>query len=203
MSSTERNRQSPFLRLPGEIRNQIYEYALSGHVVMIYPGPRNWQFLKLKHFRCSSRAPGCEKFSPDAWFKLHSLGLVCRQLHDETKVLPYAYSTFQFHGGAPIGYWVSRLLSKQQRDAIQHVWFLGNVRGSFEEITEVLNWLAGLATLTIHKSHQKQDIEDLIEGRRWRIILTGEREWSRGFFMSMCGRKKKDVNEDGYDDGEP
>jgi len=79
-----------FLSLPGEIRNQIYEYAIGGNTAftrysgfyMHPPGP----FLTLVGFR----APPSSK----TWCSLFNLKSVCRQLRAETRLLPYKLNTF-------------------------------------------------------------------------------------------------------------
>ncbi|KAG9204180.1 hypothetical protein G6514_001819 [Epicoccum nigrum] len=71
---TERNqRLSPLLRLPGEIRNRIYFYAVGNGPLPIPSGHT----------------------SPNL-FGLHTLSKVCRQLHAETRLLPYALNDLCF-----------------------------------------------------------------------------------------------------------
>ncbi|CAE7000757.1 hypothetical protein CFE70_001059 [Pyrenophora teres f. teres 0-1] len=67
---------SPLLRLPAELRNQIYEYALGGHIFYFYT-------------ECSNEYPHDRFFHNDI-----ALVYVCRQLNAETALLPYALNSF-------------------------------------------------------------------------------------------------------------
>ena len=82
--STKRNAiESPLLRLPPEIRNGIYTYVFG-----------NTRYL-FRDYHFSIRTP--VTFTPDkAEYQRLSLPLVCRQLHHETRLLPYELGTFHF-----------------------------------------------------------------------------------------------------------
>ncbi|KAH7086754.1 hypothetical protein FB567DRAFT_592624 [Paraphoma chrysanthemicola] len=75
---TERNaHESPLLRLPGEIRNEIYTYLLSGRTNLLVRHP----YLKIM--------VGTET-RPDEL----SILVVCRQTYQEAHALPFALSTW-------------------------------------------------------------------------------------------------------------
>ncbi|KAK1758920.1 hypothetical protein QBC47DRAFT_370755 [Echria macrotheca] len=123
-----KNRQeSPLLRLPGEIRNQIYSLVLSvGHI--------NVRFKKWEYYQRSRN--GKEFYTPvnpggfycrvlderqDPWFALGEpsniqrgmtlLSGVCRQLYQETAVLPFALNIWSFESHAVM----ERLVIKEDR----------------------------------------------------------------------------------------
>jgi hypothetical protein len=81
-SSTELNRrQSPLLRLPYELRSQIYDYNLCDdghHIVEVQ-----------KHHLCHHENNGEMRYTP----AVTSLR-VCRQIHSEAWSLPLTYHTF-------------------------------------------------------------------------------------------------------------
>ncbi|CAN9439550.1 unnamed protein product [Alternaria alternata] len=81
---TKRNAiESPLLRLPPEIRNGIYTYVFG-----------NTRYL-FRDYHFSIRTP--VTFTPDkVEYQRLSLPLVCRQLHHETRLLPYELGTFDF-----------------------------------------------------------------------------------------------------------
>ncbi|KAH7076551.1 hypothetical protein BKA63DRAFT_381632, partial [Paraphoma chrysanthemicola] len=79
--STARNqRESPFLRLPPECRNLIYEHALGGRI---------YRFKDTVH---RSHAV------LDTKGEHHILGLlyVCHQIYSEASLFPYSLNTFSF-----------------------------------------------------------------------------------------------------------
>lgn len=95
---------SSFLSLPAELRNQIYEYVLYGWVVAIKPSHRRHDSLEADIYpvaACTSRIPR-EKAIRQPDKPLHLLGILstCRQVHAETRLLPYSLSTF-FCGERP------------------------------------------------------------------------------------------------------
>ena len=87
-STIENQRSSPLLRLPGELRNQIYEYALSG-----------WQ-IQMAYSRAiyGQQAVYCRRIgeTEDDWTgwieatqAITALPVTCRQLCAETQLLPF------------------------------------------------------------------------------------------------------------------
>ncbi|KAF2831205.1 hypothetical protein CC86DRAFT_269165, partial [Ophiobolus disseminans] len=78
-SSTERNdHDSPLLRLPGELRNRVYEFVL-------HQNPRRY----LRSFQTSSmwhQGPNLRNLS---------ILSVCKKTHHDTALLPFALNTFR------------------------------------------------------------------------------------------------------------
>ncbi|KAH7086857.1 hypothetical protein FB567DRAFT_592725 [Paraphoma chrysanthemicola] len=111
----EHNRNSPLLRLPGEIRNRIYEYAFGGenvYSIAIFSTPEveGWDSEVF-----NSNIPN--------FGDLVSPTMVCRQIYDEARTLPYALSTFIMnHYGCSLVMWIKQL-HDWQRNAIQNVAF--------------------------------------------------------------------------------
>jgi hypothetical protein len=98
--STKRNsEQSPLLRLPAELRNQIYRYTLSGYVIQAHTrgqkGSKNREILTY----CGP-ASGTTYTRPEdnLWLLVQSLSRSSRQLHAEigemlfTESIIYCYS---------------------------------------------------------------------------------------------------------------
>ncbi|KAK1497010.1 hypothetical protein CTAM01_08022 [Colletotrichum tamarilloi] len=79
--------QSPFLRLPPEIRNKIYCLLLSNMGIHVLHDP------KTGSFHCLTLRPGANPWTsvPAAVLGrgLTLLVLVCRQLYHETELIPY------------------------------------------------------------------------------------------------------------------
>jgi hypothetical protein len=76
--SIAHNAQTPLHRLPGEIRNKIWEYALGGH-----------RFHGRKPYK---RTPDTHP-KPKNYFALQQ---VCRQIYAETNHLPFKLNEFYF-----------------------------------------------------------------------------------------------------------
>ena len=78
---------SPLLRLPAELRNIIYKYALGGRV--------------LRFSRAGSKNHSI--FHADTYDNPRILGLLraCRQTYSETALLPYQLNLFNFVGWRP------------------------------------------------------------------------------------------------------
>ncbi|KAH7076561.1 hypothetical protein BKA63DRAFT_468319 [Paraphoma chrysanthemicola] len=82
--STSSNAESPFLRLPGEIRNMIYEYHFT-------PGT----FIIRRSRGRERRNPIQNRLHPNSNRPLGiPLLLVYRQIHRETALLPYKFHSF-------------------------------------------------------------------------------------------------------------
>jgi hypothetical protein len=95
--SALRNQQnSPLLRLPAELRNSIYEYALGGHIIRVKQ--------EISQGRVIRFLPDFEVFQPASTSRLKhrsinmtallQLSSVSRQLRAETKGLPYSLNAF-------------------------------------------------------------------------------------------------------------
>jgi hypothetical protein len=115
--STLRNAQeSPLLRLPPELRNEIYEYTLGG--LQIRPGhrlggPGMWQVL--------SKPVDADLSAP--WQKMHyiaPLTLACRQIHTEAGLLPFKLNEITLGPLEPFLLAMNRLTDRQ-RNAIRTI----------------------------------------------------------------------------------
>jgi hypothetical protein len=91
------NQTSPLLRLPGEIRNCIYEYVIGGNEII----PACLRHLE-RSIVLLSRADDNWESPPMQPSDIFNLSRVCRQLRIETHVLPFKLnvinnSLFDFH----------------------------------------------------------------------------------------------------------
>jgi len=104
VDSAQRNqRESPFLQLPPEIRNRIYEYALSRSHVQKHRYHSLWVGLS------TTQDP-------------FALLFVCRQIYAETAVLPYRLTRFGFTFFTGFNRWLEKLMPVQ-RDSMEVVQF--------------------------------------------------------------------------------
>ncbi|KAI4931943.1 uncharacterized protein J4E92_003841 [Alternaria infectoria] len=91
--------ESPLIRLPGELRNRIYELAVGGNIIAVtgfYRRPG-----KLSVYLTSANTSGPDAKSAQASLRapvsgIFTIGLVCRQLHRETALIQYAKNLFHF-----------------------------------------------------------------------------------------------------------
>ncbi|KAH7076427.1 hypothetical protein BKA63DRAFT_282354 [Paraphoma chrysanthemicola] len=98
---TNRNLEdSPLLRLPPEIRNRIFKYALCGHKLR--------PFLSFEHFR-TSELQGVVAANRKLAKGRFELLLTSRQIYAETAALPYILTTFAFQRTYHIHQWLSVL----------------------------------------------------------------------------------------------
>ncbi|KAI8940198.1 hypothetical protein NX059_003904 [Plenodomus lindquistii] len=93
------NAQSRLLRLPGELRNQIWELALGGHIFGTNTRASFFSALLVT------------RLAPNPFALLQ----VCRQIYAETALLPFQLSEFRFPWA-----WVSRL-PRHGRSHISHI----------------------------------------------------------------------------------
>lgn len=114
-ADTVRNlQQSPLLRLPGEIRSRIYEYALGGHT-----------FTPAGEQRLYTDGPAGSQLDDDTWKGLQHLAQVCRQLREETQLLPYSMNIFRqhYHSSDALRDWTDTLgLEKQAEICRVEIW---------------------------------------------------------------------------------
>ena len=120
--STKSNSDSPLLRLPAEIRNCIWEYALGGNIrdLTIFRRDRK---CYTEWLIAMSRAS----------FPQHSHALLstCRQIYAETALLTFSTNEFRFRSKTTFKW--TRDLSKVQKDIIHTVHF---VRHSWNNVLE-------------------------------------------------------------------
>lgn len=91
--------ESPLLRLPGELRNRIYELAVGGNIIVVTKSYKRWR--KTSVYLTSADPSGPDAKSAQASIRapvsgIFTIGLVCRQLHRETALSQYAKNLFHF-----------------------------------------------------------------------------------------------------------
>ncbi|KAF2874936.1 hypothetical protein BDV95DRAFT_303514 [Massariosphaeria phaeospora] len=99
--------ESPLLRLPSELRNQIWDYAVCGNQVLIHDPPH----ATLPGVGGSYEIVGDSTTMPPN-FKLPQ---VCRQTYVETGPLIYSNNTFRFQSGKALDHWIKRRALGQRR----------------------------------------------------------------------------------------
>ena len=123
--STKRNsEQSPLLRLPAELRNQIYRYTLSGYAIRPYPyryysgNPK-----KLVKFTYCEPAPGRWIGFPEdnLWLLVQRLSCSSRQLHAEIGEMLFTESIVCLQGGGDRWYEWLGYLSEKRKAAIEKI----------------------------------------------------------------------------------
>jgi hypothetical protein len=135
------------LRLPGELRNKIYEYVFGGHEVML---KRDIWYAKDRMYCYAHDSP------VSLWSDLLSRTTICRQIYEETRLLPYALNTFWIPTwGAGYADWVQKL-DESQKSAMRKVsleWWgsLGPYLSPSElhHVLQALDDCAGLSHITI------------------------------------------------------
>ena len=163
-NSTSRNQsESPLLQLPAELRNIIYTYVLQEHSrVAAFPlrntGPRRYPLALL---------------------------FVCRQIHAETALLPYALNTFLVgditcYIDDALGFLRNR--SPAQLRSIQYLYIYYNIHGSIRGVNSTmdgfkfLDMLPRLRTLQIR--HDSYDMLVRIDGDEIQCFMC---PWRSGF----------------------
>jgi hypothetical protein len=101
------HRAPSFLRLPAELRNQIYTYILSGETFSIHCWRRYTPFGFATRILRKRRL-------------FLALLAVSRQLHSETRLLPFRLNTFRFKSQDAFDSWLDKFASDQQ-EAIQNI----------------------------------------------------------------------------------
>ncbi|XPS70462.1 hypothetical protein M3J09_002679 [Ascochyta lentis] len=108
--TTEQNRtHSPLLRLPGEIRNRIYDYVFENHDVIV----RKFQDRTKFFYHVSEPFPS-DHCGWVPWLGLLQIATVCRDLHAETELLPYSMSTFSLDDRGGFRSWYIGIGRKRQ-----------------------------------------------------------------------------------------
>ncbi|OAL56113.1 hypothetical protein IQ07DRAFT_639731 [Pyrenochaeta sp. DS3sAY3a] len=145
---TNANRKnSPLLRLPAEIRNQIFAmavYSEMGNLVEV-PGKGGvvlideWVREMLDSGNYSPDFKWVEKYwTPSYIVKRMALGLpaTCRQIYSETAVLAYGVNTFVVAHHKALKEWLL-LRTPAQRDVIENVWIIDEGRFKVERNAEL------------------------------------------------------------------
>jgi hypothetical protein len=98
---------SSFLCLPAELRNQVYTYVLGGETFSIHC----WR--RYTPFGFATRILRKRRF-------FLALLVVCRQLHSETRLLPFRLNAFRFKSQDAFDSWLDKFTLDQQ-ETIQNV----------------------------------------------------------------------------------
>ncbi|KAJ4413306.1 hypothetical protein N0V91_000281 [Didymella pomorum] len=129
--------KSPFLRLPDEVRTQIYAYVLGGQTICIgYETYRQMETLTEPPKLVASFRYACAVYSErnvnpfgnqlpfvNTVYKYTPLNNICRQLYYETAALPFTLNTLAFstHNVMFNFLYREQRLSREQRDAITSI----------------------------------------------------------------------------------
>ena len=117
---TKRNsEQSPLLRLPAELRNQIYQYTLSEYIIQPYTSCSS---KKLERRIDCEPAPGSMTTWPEdnLWPLVQSLSHSSRQLHAEIGEMLFTESIMCYYANDTWFKWVG-CLSEKRKAAIEKV----------------------------------------------------------------------------------
>jgi hypothetical protein len=155
------HRQSPLLRLLGEVRNEIYRYAIGGHIIHVQTvdsrssgpthrelqssqdDPENLELVRHRIFPGLDPSPGSTHLTAAPGHSLErvlGLSLACRQLASETALLQYQCNIFQLHAmrryDAHDLWWLDlgiRGFSVEQRAAVTEIMF--STREAMDSVT--------------------------------------------------------------------
>jgi len=137
-STVQNQRESLFLRLPGEVRNRIYKYVFGGKQISILR-PRVYSIDKspIQDFKSSTCVVR----------KLLYLGETCRQMRAETELFLFELNEFRIAGGHNFKYFIQSV-SQRQLEAIKtYIW----PRKSQLVADGVLSKFAGLERIIVQK----------------------------------------------------
>lgn len=108
-------RKSPLLRLPGELRNKIYEYTFSNAIVSVFRSSELPDYVEMKP-HMGSRV----SYRTTTPHNLVALTKTCRQIFAESRLLLFRLVAFHVHSDGSLGHFLKTLESSQQ-DAITTV----------------------------------------------------------------------------------
>ncbi|KAF2850831.1 hypothetical protein T440DRAFT_86645 [Plenodomus tracheiphilus IPT5] len=131
------------LGLPREIRDMIYEYAIGNEDVhlMLCIGSHKDSVLPYTFGFTSPNMP--VRKSAMSWTDLFGLSRSCRQLYQETQLLPYKLSIFNLWSRERTEVFLSHL-SDKQRDSISTIMLSRRLGEGTWKITKQLERLVGL-----------------------------------------------------------
>lgn len=178
---TEQNQLvSPFLCLPGEVRNRIYHYAFGGHEIYAMPSG-------LRRFVCMGRPDDqfAWNLKPISQIMALHLPLVCRQIQSETgKYFAFKFNTF---GSTMPEYFqlLMESLTAEQKNRIEVVKMNhASTPGSPDFRTAVIKPYEGLKTLKNLR---------LLVVRDW----GNTNEWNKGttikYFRRIAGNETLEI----------
>jgi hypothetical protein len=152
LSSKINQQQSPLLRLPAELRNKIYEYALGGMELHISSRSR-----MSDQFSVVSSDPS---FDNIPLHRLIGLTLVSQQLYAETKLLPFELGTVRTTASTPRA--PIKRLSVTQRQAISSIrvdyWYASDCR--FWMFCPAVKALKGLKRVVVFDCPEPRIVEE-------------------------------------------
>jgi hypothetical protein len=154
--STRANANSPLLRLPPEIRNMIFEYAMT----MRYN-------LELYYNRFSElSASGFSNYAHKRQRRFLSVRLpeVCRQIYSETATLFYRMNTFSFATEQAMRVWLKKRLPAQL-EVIQR---LDLLEWDDEKRVDICKDLKDTVCTNLSSLTQDELNADIIGETRWR-----------------------------------
>lgn len=115
----------PFLELPPEVRNRIYEYALGGHNLHMFTWNRfekrfTYQTRVIRNVVGTRATVGMRKLLTTPRL---AMGLLrsCKQVYHEAALVPYYDNTFSFARGSDVEFFINDVLSEKQRAVLQHL----------------------------------------------------------------------------------
>jgi hypothetical protein len=197
--SSERNRhQSSLLRLPGELRNKIYRYAMSGVTLSIFPSPNSRERF---HLHAHLAGATTVAVPSSKVLDMTSLTRVCRQVYVETLLLPFQAITFHIHSDGSFLKFID-VLSDAERDAISTVQLsspdanaggtlcysiansIGNDEDSQRNLLDFLEWSLNLGLDRLGGLKQVVVEAD----KQWVYKKSGERFLRQGIASCVKGR---------------
>ncbi|KAH6629090.1 hypothetical protein C7974DRAFT_393824 [Boeremia exigua] len=108
--------ESPFLRLPGEVRNRIYEYALGGKVISY--NQHHSHSIDADYYR----QHGYGTPEPHTVSTLLHLTATCRQIHAETDLHIFKYNEFLINTSTVLQSFVEALSQRQLSAIRTYIW---------------------------------------------------------------------------------
>ncbi|KAH7399462.1 hypothetical protein BKA66DRAFT_605070 [Pyrenochaeta sp. MPI-SDFR-AT-0127] len=151
------NYNSPLLRLPGEIRNKIYEYTLGDAIIY----PTSIPYLASKedilprcliqyHSTCTRIDTGTSVELPWSmsrdWSLFTALTRVCRQLYHETSTLPFKLNVMVLYAIDDVNAWLAQLKDDKKK-AIQAIELIDLGYFKSDLLVELLTECSGLQTI--------------------------------------------------------
>ncbi|KAF2830955.1 hypothetical protein CC86DRAFT_401520 [Ophiobolus disseminans] len=162
-ATTPSQQTSPLLRLPGELRNKIYEYALCD---------QTWKPGK----NIPLCAPSPLKYEFDGLYSATAFSNCCRQIRADTHLWAFSKSTFQKQDSLIFASLVDELAT-HQRDAITRVEMMGSLKFS-----------ARLCNVGRYRFSHEVNIDGLDVVRD----LKGLRHILLNVEVTMCSRQARD-----------
>ena len=211
-SSYEKKQKSPLLSLPGELRNKIYEYALGGNLISpFYLGDDDTVFF----LRSAQYGNPQDQSTEEAWAKLFNLSKVCRQLYQETKLLPYKLNVFNICLGGAFGSFLSQLKDVNKK-AITTVsfGFMSWVETDPiiypctvpKELEECTGLTTAISIITLDAC-QKKMVADFAKARGLKLVVESDGisdiSWSMYDCLYEAMMKDAGMGEEDYDEEYP